>query len=97
VFVVRKRVAREDSDECLFQFSPVFVTAGGEIDNVALSVAVTRDADDTPTATVSPPDPSVVFSIAKHHLEQKLGLWDWDDDVEFIGSVGSNSSRRGSC
>jgi superfamily II DNA or RNA helicase/HKD family nuclease len=84
-FVVRQRVTREDSDECLFQFTPVFVTAAGEIDEAALSVAVTKDATETQGKNSSPPDASAAFDAAKRHLEQKYGLWDWADDVEFLG------------
>lgn len=84
-FVVRQRVTREDGDECLFQFTPVFVTADGQIDEAALAIAVTRNATDTPAKSSPPPDVSAAFEAAKKHLEQKLGLWDWDDDVEFLG------------
>jgi hypothetical protein len=84
-FVVRQRVTREDGDECLFQFTPVFVTASGEIDEAALAVAVTRDATETQANGPVPPDGSAAFDKARSHLEEKLGLWDWADDVEFLG------------
>lgn len=85
LFVVRQRVAREDGDECLFQFCPVFVTAAGEVDEVALAVALTAEIADAAAPAASVTDPSEAFGIAKQHIEQKLGLWDWNDDVEFLG------------
>jgi SNF2 family DNA or RNA helicase/HKD family nuclease len=84
-FVIRQRVTREDGDECLFQFTPVFVTADGAIDDDALAVAATRDATETQAKGPVPPEGSAAFDIARSHLEKKLGLWDWADDVEFLG------------
>lgn len=84
-FVVRQRVTREDGDECLFQFTPVFVTADGDIDEDALAIAVTRDATEAQAKGPVPPEGSAAFDIARSHLEQKFGLWDWADDVEFLG------------
>lgn len=85
VFVLRQRVTREDGDECLFQFAPVFVTADGQIDGAALTSAVTQTATDAPASTTLPPDPTMAFHAAKQHLEQQATLWDWADDVEFLG------------
>ena len=31
------------------------------------------------------PDPAVAFGIARKHLKETAHLWDWADDVEFIG------------
>jgi ERCC4-related helicase len=85
LFVIRQRITREDSDECLFQFQPVFVTADGQIDNEALAPAVTGMAVDNPASKCTPPDPSFAFAAAKTHAENEVGLWDWIDDVEFLG------------
>jgi hypothetical protein len=84
-FVLRKRVTREDSDECLFQFLPVFVASDGKIDEAALPAAVTKEATENPTPKTNPPDPSAAFTIAKQHVEAKLQLWDWIEEVEFLG------------
>lgn len=84
VFVVRKRVTREDGDECFFQFSPVFVSNDGQIDESALSAAVTKEAIDSSNPQIYPRDPSAPFEIAKRYLESKLSLWDWDDEVELL-------------
>lgn len=85
VFIIRKRVSLEHGDECLFEFCPVFITADGQPDEKALSAAVARQAADTPAKAAAPPDAARFFDLAKRHLEERLGLWDWDDDVEFIG------------
>jgi ERCC4-related helicase/HKD family nuclease len=84
-FILRKRVTREDGDECLFEFLPVFVSADGQIDEIALYAAVTKNAVEIPTKKTSPPDPSAAFEIAKRHIEDKLKLWDWTEEVEFLG------------
>jgi hypothetical protein len=33
----------------------------------------------------SKPDSTEAFYAAKQHLEQTAALWDWTDDVEFLG------------
>jgi hypothetical protein len=84
-FVLRKRVAREDIDECLFEFLPVFVTPDGQIDESVLSAAVTKEAIESSRMTNQPSDPAAAFEIAKRHVEIKLDLWDWDEEIEFLG------------
>lgn len=85
VFIVRERITREDGDECLFHFRPVFVDAIGNVNDNLLLPAVTESA--TEDAAIQPqlPDPAKSFQTARKWLEEKAGLWDWDDDVEFIG------------
>jgi SNF2 family DNA or RNA helicase len=85
VFIVRHRMTREDGDECLFEFIPVFANAEGKIDETAVNLAVNQIAIDPPKTSVVPPNPDTAFQAAKRYLEQKAGLWDWADDVEFIG------------
>ena len=84
-FVLRKRMSREDCDECLFQFLPVFVSAEGQIDESALFRRLTNQAVEGLTSKISPPDSSAAFEIAKRHIEDKLNLWDWVEEVEFLG------------
>lgn len=86
VFVVRQRITREDGDECLFRFSPVFVDAAGKIDEALVGPAVTESAAEDAKASAPPPDPSKPFETARKWLEEKAGVWDWEDDVEFIGA-----------
>ena len=84
VFIVRHRIAHEDADECLFRFEPVFVTSAGAVDQRAADAAVAHEAGDVaPNEAV--PSPEAAFAIARGHLEATAGLWDWDDDVEFLG------------
>ena len=69
----------------MFQFQPVFVSRDGNIDDELLELAVIATSlEGTGTRCVSP-DPSVAFETAKAHVENKVGLWDWIDDVEFLG------------
>jgi ERCC4-related helicase/HKD family nuclease len=84
-FVLRKRVTREDSDECLFEFVPVFVSAEGKVEESALAAAVTKEAVQVSPSKISPPDPSAAFEIAKKHVDEKLNLWDWIEEMEFLG------------
>jgi len=84
IFVVRHRIAREDGDEYLFELAPVFSTAEGKVDETALGFAM-RYTTGSGASSVKPPDPGVAFLAVKKHLEQKAGIWDWDEDVEFIG------------
>jgi ERCC4-related helicase/HKD family nuclease len=85
LFVVRHRITREDGDECLFNFEPVFVTADGQILDEALGPALSPTSAEADASGDSTPDPGVAFRAAKSHLEQRAGLWDWADDVEFLG------------
>ncbi|MEI7835790.1 MAG: helicase-related protein [Planctomycetota bacterium] len=85
VFVVRERITREGGDECLFRFTPVFVSEDGQVNEAALSEAVTRSAIEESKLDVLPPDPAKAFQVAKKHVEESAGVWDWADDVEFLG------------
>ncbi len=84
-FVVRQRITREDGDECLFRFEPVFVTAEGRIDDDAAWPAATADADAAAPPTGGIPDAGAAFDAARRRLEETAGVWDWADDVEFLG------------
>ncbi len=84
VFVVRQRITRDEGDECLFQFQPVFVTADGQIHPEALSASVALPSVEDSLAISNMPDPASAFRIARSHLEENVGLWDWEDDIEFL-------------
>ncbi|MFY9558163.1 MAG: hypothetical protein WAV47_25915, partial [Blastocatellia bacterium] len=84
VFVVRQRITRENGDECLFQFEPVFTTADGRVDNESLALAVTGTAVEERGNETEVPDAQIAFAAAQHDVEQRLQLWDWTDDVEFL-------------
>ena len=84
VFVVRQRITREDGDECLFQFEPVFITRDGRVDIEALAAAVTGSSIEERGAETQAPDPRIAFTAAQRNIEQRVRLWDWTDDVEFL-------------
>ncbi|MEX0802238.1 MAG: helicase-related protein [Candidatus Binatia bacterium] len=85
VFVVRRRITREDGDECLFDFFPVFVRDDGAIDENAATSSVNLPATDASTPN-APPDIATSFATAQNHLQTVANLWDWEEDVEFIGA-----------
>jgi hypothetical protein len=82
VFVVRERITREDGDECLFRLEPVFVDSEGRIDEKLAYAALRKPSSGVPP-TVPPCDVEEAFEKAKSHLEERI--WDWVDDVEFLG------------
>lgn len=84
-FVVRQRITREDGDECLFRFEPVFVTAAGQVDEEVVTAAVTGEAVAATPSAGRVPAPDGAFAVARQHLEERAGVWDWADDVEFLG------------
>jgi hypothetical protein len=69
----------------LFEFRPVFVTQTVEVDEEALEPAVNQSAAEIRQADDGIPDPSTAFRAAGKHLEETAELWDWSDDVEFVG------------
>jgi superfamily II DNA or RNA helicase len=82
-FVVRQRITREDGDECLFRFEPVFVTADGRVDEASAAAAVAGESGTS--AGEAPPGAGPAFEIARKHLEEHGDVWDWADDVECLG------------
>jgi superfamily II DNA or RNA helicase len=84
-FVLRQRITREDGDECLFRFAPVFVNTDDQIDTEALGPAVTGVSNGTAPSADRVPVPERAFQVARRHLEEQAGVWDWADDVEFLG------------
>jgi len=84
IFVVRQRITREDGDECLFRFCPVFVDAEGQVNEKALDAAIAGSALDSSGASCRPTDPAGPFEIAREWLQNSVDIWDWVDDVEFV-------------
>ncbi|HUL00266.1 MAG TPA: helicase-related protein [Nitrospirota bacterium] len=84
-FVARQRFTREHSDECLFQFIPVFVASSRIVDDDLLTAALSLPAIEFLNEATTVPDINPLYEVAKAHVEKKLGLWDWNDDIEFIG------------
>lgn len=85
LFVLRSRVAREEGDECLFSFAPVFVRDDGEVDPACVQAAVARQAVEGATMAEVGGDATAAFAFAKTHLERTADVWSWEDDVEFVG------------
>ena len=85
VFIVRHCMTREDGDKCLFEFVPVFVTAEGEINESAANLAVNEITLDSYKTSGARPDSNTAFQAVKRYLEQKASIWDWEEDVQFIG------------
>lgn len=84
VFILRQRVPRENGDECLFSFTPLFVNAKREIDDGAVWPAVSRSANEGSEISKSVPGVEAAFNRAQEHIRDKHGIWDWIDDVEFL-------------
>jgi superfamily II DNA or RNA helicase len=92
-FTVRRRVAREDGDEYLFDLYTVVVDAQGEVieelSRIAASEYSCEDGDDSNVAAalkgLDRLSIDQAFEIAKAHLQMKTSLWDWDEDVDLIG------------
>lgn len=92
-FTVRRRVAREDGDEHLFDWHTVVVRPDGEIDEQLSVLAASHySSPDTPPAPASAAldrlesvDIERAFAAAKAYLEKRTQLWDWDEEVDLIG------------
>jgi len=92
-FTVRKRVAREDGDEHLFDFHTVLVRSDGAVDNrlaklAAKSYSADCSFDEIQSSILNELDSlgvDAAFQSAKAHLEPLTKLWDWDEEVEMIG------------
>jgi hypothetical protein len=83
IFVMRHRLTRDDGDEYLFEFMPVFVDAKGKVDEKPLAYALKPGA--RASGSINAPDPTTAFQTAKKYVEQKASIWDWDEDIEFVG------------
>jgi helicase-like protein len=92
-FIVRKRVAREDGDEYLFDLHTVVVGSDGTIDDRLAALAATEyglDADLNPTISAALGQLDLTrlesaFESAKSYLEERTKLWDWEEEVDLIG------------
>ncbi len=92
-FTVRRRVAREDGDEHLFDFHTVVVGGDGAIDEELARIAAgsyseERESDQATSTELERLDVIGVdgaFEVAKAHLEGRTKLWDWDEEVDVIG------------
>jgi hypothetical protein len=89
-FIIRERILREDHEEFLFTFCPVFVREDGSIDEVTTRVCLesyshtsAKEYGDKPLDAGIRPDQA--FAIAKAHLQKNIqNIWDWDEDVSLL-------------
>jgi len=92
-FTVRRRVAREDGDEYLFDMNTIVVNAEGGVDEKLSGVAAKKysceEVDDSNGAAalrgLGRLSIDQAFEIARAHLQERTLLWDWDEDVDLIG------------
>src|SRR5260370_25992008 len=92
-FTVRRRVAREDGDEYLFDLHTIVVNAEGGVDEELSGVAAKEysceEIDDSSGAAalrgLDRLSIDQAFEIAKAHLQERTRLWGWEEDVELIG------------
>jgi superfamily II DNA or RNA helicase len=92
-FTVRRRVAREDGDEHLFDFHTVVVRSDGHLDGkLAELAAKSYSSDDISDQCASGAltklesiGVDTAFQSAKTYLEKRTKLWDWDEEVDLIG------------
>jgi superfamily II DNA or RNA helicase len=92
-FTVRKRVAREDGDEHLFDFHTVVVRSDGHLDERLAELAAnsyslaesTHEAISAALKGLDSIDVDTAFESARAHLEKRTKLWDWDEEVDLIG------------
>jgi len=93
-FTVRRRVAREDGDEHLFDWHTVVVRCDGNIDEDLAAFAAKEYS-----LTGYEPTPSIALALdnltsaelekafvsVRAYLERRTQLWDWDEEVDLIG------------
>jgi len=93
-FTVRRRVAREDGDEHLFDWYTVVVLADGAVDEKLAALAASEYSiigyEPTPAVaaaldSLTSSKLETAFSSARAFLEQRTQLWDWDEEVDLTG------------
>jgi hypothetical protein len=90
---VRRRVAREDGDEHLFDFHTVIVRSDGGVDEKLAEIAArSYSLEDVPNSVASTAlknlgslSVDTAFQSAKGFLEERIKIWDWDEEVDLIG------------
>lgn len=92
-FTVRRRVAREDGDEHLFDFHTIVVRSDGHLDESLADLAATSYSSDASSdqrtsdalKKLESIGVDTAFQSAKTYLEKRTKLWDWDKEVDLIG------------
>lgn len=92
-FVVRRRVQREDGTEYLFHLNTVAVRANGGVDEELGALAQSTysaeaTASEAARAALCALDElglDQAYASAKKILENRIELWDWEEDVDLVG------------
>ena len=92
-FAVRYRVQREDGTEYLFDLYTVVITAKGTVDEKLAELAASSYNVETELPVEARAafdcgesvDIANAYQSAKKHLEGRVQLWDWEEDVDLIG------------
>jgi hypothetical protein len=103
-FIVRSRVQRGDSIEYLFDLYTVAVRCDGSIDEKIAELAASAYSAETNSSSIGRLfrrldclDLDRAYGLARTHLERRIQLWDWDEDVDLAGVaklvVTPNASR----
>ena len=85
VFVLRTGIEGGTGGEYLFEFAPVFITSGGLVDPEACRAAVQYSEPGKNGLSAAVPDTTAALAAAKKHIEKTADIWDWEENVEFIG------------
>jgi hypothetical protein len=94
-FTVRSRVQRDDGDEYLFDSHTLVVLPDGSLDDSMAELAAREfslpDAPDHAAMEalrhLDSLDLDNAYQLAKADLEKRAQFWDWDEDVDLIGTA----------
>lgn len=92
-FAVRSHVKREDGDEFLFELHTIVVLPDGTLDEELAQAAASSFSleQGVPASASSVLDKLKslalvdAYALAKAELEERINVWDWDEDVEVVG------------
>lgn len=92
-FTVRSRVQRGDGTEYLFDLYTVVIGEDGKVDERLSQLAMEAYSAEPKNLSASSshePDSATVeeaYRTAKSYLEEKVNLWDWEEDVDLVGTA----------
>lgn len=94
-FTVRSRVQREDGDEYLFDLHTFVVLPDGSLDDKLADLGAREfSLQDGPDGAASDAlrhleslDLDKAYLLARAALEKRAQFWDWDEDVDLIGTA----------
>jgi len=82
-FIQKKVVPQEIGDEYLFTFHSTFITDDNEIKEDIVKILVNFESTEEGNVV---PEPTLTSKLEKikHHMEDKLDTWDWDEEVDLL-------------